>query len=324
MVKSSFKKSSPNANFLVRACRLVTLVIEDIKGIVISMASPFSLSQITVVTVAYNSVDVLTAMFASLPFEIPVVIVDNSPTPDNGLDALCRRYHAKLIRNDVNRGFGTACNQGAAASDTEFLMFLNPDAEIVTGCFEALLAAVDHYPHASAFNPRIMDRRGKIAFRRRANLRPRNEWYHGSPPTGDVEAPVLSGAAIFLRKSTFNRIQGFDENIFLYYEDDDLAVRLSKLGPLMHIHNAVVHHLEGYSSGRTAETAGFKAYYLARSRVFARAKHGRPWPKLEALGRAALQMISPLMLNRRKRAKHLGYLRGVVSTFRDGGKHSNL
>lgn len=282
------------------------------------MHSVYPISQITVVTVAYNSMDVLPAMLASLPSEMPVVIVDNSPTADHELDVLCKRHGAMLVRNSKNRGFGAACNQGATEAETEFLMFLNPDAEVTIGCFEALLEAVDRFHQASAFNPRIIDRRGNIAFRRRANLRPKNEWYRGPKPASDVEVPVLSGAAIFLRKKIFDRIQGFDENIFLYYEDDDLSLRLAKHGPLMHIHAAVIRHLEGHSSKRTAELARFKAYHLARSRIFARAKHRRPWPKTEALWRACRQLISPFMLNRRIRAKYLGYLSGVVSTFRDG------
>ncbi|MDA8586619.1 glycosyltransferase family 2 protein [Rhodobacteraceae bacterium] len=288
------------------------------------MQSPISISQVTVVTVAYNSMDVLPRMLASLPPKMPVVVVDNSPNVDPALDLLIERYGAKLIRNPNNRGFGAACNQGAAETTTEFVMFLNPDTEIAPDCFEALIAGVNRFPLASAYAPRITDSHGKIAFRRRANLRPKQEWYRGRPPVNDAEVPVLSGAAILLRKDLFDSVQGFDERIFLYYEDDDLTLRLSKLGPLMHIHKAVVRHLEGHSTERTPELARFKAYHLARSRVFAREKHGRPWPKTEALWRATRQLFSPLMLSKRKRAKYLGYMSGVISTFRDGGKHSDF
>ncbi len=277
--------------------------------------------QVTIVTVAYNSMAILPSMFSALPVGMPVVVVDNSPVANPALQKLCDQYRAQLVRNDRNRGFGTACNQGAALAETPFLLFLNPDTETEAGCIEALLLAAETYPNASAFNPRILDRRGKIAFRRHSKLRPRRERYRGPTPTADQELPVLSGAAFFVAKAKFDRVGGFDEAIFLFYEDDDLALRLSSLGPLMHIQNAVVRHLEGHSTKRSPETAYFKAYHLARSRVFAKTKHELPWPKAGVVFRGVRQLFSPLMLNRRKRWKYFGYMAGALSTLRDNGRH---
>lgn len=276
---------------------------------------------ITVVTVAYNSMAVLPNMMANLPKGTPIVIVDNSPRADPALTTLCNRTNAHLIRNNKNRGFGAACNQGAAVADTEFLLFLNPDAEADPGCFPALIQAAKDHPDAAAFNPHLIDGKGKMAFRRRVKLRPSREKFQGPLPTTDQDIPVLWGAAIFLRKDMFDRIQGFDEHIFLYYEDDDLSMRLSEHGPLMHAHSAIVRHLEGHSTERSPSVAYFKAYHLARSRVYAKAKHNRPWPKTDVILRGIRQLISPLMLNKRKRAKYLGYMAGALSTLKDGGKH---
>ncbi|MEL7149179.1 MAG: glycosyltransferase family 2 protein [Pseudomonadota bacterium] len=277
-------------------------------------------SQVTVVSVAYNSMAVLPDMLASLPSGMPVVLVDNSPKADPALEALAMEHGARLLRNTVNSGFGAGCNRGAAAAKTPFVMFLNPDATTEKGCFEALLAAVEHYPEAAAFNPRTLDGQGRISFKRRSNLLPAQPRLSGAPPSTDTQVPVLSGAAILVAKDTFDRVGGFDEDIFLYYEDDDLSLRLAEHGPLMHIPAAVVRHNDGHSTARSPETAYFKAYHLARSRVFAQVKHGVPRPKASVISRALLQLISPLMLNRRKRAKYLGYLVGAFSALKDDGK----
>ena len=284
------------------------------------MTSHPSVLDITVVTVAYNSMAVLPDMLASLPEAVSVVIVDNSPQADPALEDLARAHSARLLRNDVNRGFGAGCNRGAAAAETTYLMFLNPDAAAEAGCFEALLKAAQTYPQASAFNPRMLDGKGRVSFKRRSNLLPNQKRVDGPPPDTDTEVPVLSGAAIFVAKDKFDRVGGFDDNIFLYYEDDDLSLRLKEIGPLMHVPGAVVRHNDGHSTVRSPETAHFKAYHLARSRVFAQAKHGVPRPKASVIARALLQLISPLMLNRRKRAKYLGYLSGAFSALKDGGR----
>lgn len=279
------------------------------------------ISHITVVTVAYNSMAVLPDMLASLPEAMQVVIVDNSPKADPALDALAGRYSAKLLRNDTNCGFGSGCNQGAAMAKTPFLMFLNPDATAEAGCFAALLKAAQTYSDASAFNPRTLDGKGNVSIKRKSNLQPDQPRLRGLPPETDTEVPVLTGAAIFLAKDVFDRVGGFDEDIFLYYEDDDISLRLAKLGPLMHVPSAVVRHNDGHSTKRSPETAYFKAYHLARSRVFAQIKHEVPRPKASVIGRSLLQLLSPLIFNRRKRAKYLGYLAGAFSALKDNGKN---
>lgn len=276
-------------------------------------------TQVTVVTVAYNSMAVLPEMLASLPDGPPVVIVDNSPKVDPALSQLAERYRAQLVRNEVNLGFGAGCNRGAAEAETPFVMFLNPDATVEPACFDALLAAAAAYPEASGFNPRMLDGKGRVSFKRRSNLLP-DQPRLAAPPEADTQVPVLSGAAIFVAKHMFDAVGGFDEDIFLYYEDDDLSLRLAEHGPLMHIPGAVVRHNDGHSTERSPETARFKAYHLARSRVFAQVKHGVPRPKASVILRSLWQLVSPLMLNRRKRAKYLGYLAGAFSALKDDGR----
>lgn len=284
--------------------------------------SPDPITNVTVVTVTYNSLAVLPDMLASLPTGLPVVIVDNSPEADPALEALASRHTAHLLRNEVNSGFGAGCNQGAGLAETPFVMFLNPDATVEKGCFEALLLAASAYSDAAAFNPRTLGARGRISFKRRSNLLPGQHRLGGTAPEIDQEVPVLTGAALFVAKEMFDRVGGFDEDIFLYYEDDDLSLRLAQHGPLMHIPAAVVRHNDGHSTVRSPETAYFKAYHLARSRVFAQVKHGVPRPKASVIWRGLVQLLSPLMLSRRKRAKHLGYFAGAISALKDNGKSS--
>lgn len=277
-------------------------------------------AQITVVTVAYNSMRVLPKMLSSLPDGMPVVIVDNSPKTDPALEALAEGHGATLLKPGVNRGFGAGNNLGATKVKTDHILFLNPDAIAMAGCFEALLRAAVKYKDAAAFNPRTLGANGRVSLKRRSNLLPDRKRLSGPPPDRDTEVPVLSGAAIFVAKAMFDRVRGFDEDIFLYYEDDDLSLRLAKHGALMLIPGAVVRHNDGHSTERSPETAYFKAYHLARSRVFAQTKHGIPRPKGSVILRSIAQLFSPMMLSRRKRAKHLGYFRGALSTLKDGGK----
>ncbi len=282
------------------------------------MSIPAPQDRVTVVTVAHNSMAVLPDMLASVPAGTPVTIVDNASADAAALADLARVRGARLVRNDENLGFGAACNIGAASADTEFILFLNPDARLDAGALEALIAAADAYPVASAFNPAITDGRGHPYFKRGSVLLPKSRRLSPGWPAADREVPILTGAALFVRRAAFEAVSGFDEAIFLYHEDDDLSLRLATAyGPLMFVRAARVTHDAGNSTVRSPASAAFKAFHMGRSRVYAARKHDLPGAGRKALVSALLQLVSPLtLLSARKRAKQAAFLRGVLSALR--------
>ena len=278
-------------------------------------------STVTIVTVCHNSLAVLPTMLQSIPDSTPVVLVDNASADTKALQELAKGHGAALLLNENNLGFGPACNQGAAKAETEFLLFLNPDAALQSGALDALIEATQNHPNASAFNPRILDSQGRQSFRRGSKLKPK-ERLKGPVPTTDSEVSVLAGSAIFCRRALFEEIGGFDPAIFMYHEDDDLSFRLRAHGPLMYCHAAQVVHLSGHGSPRLPKVAAFKAYYSARSRVYALGKYGHPRPKLSTLAAAIFRCIGPdTLFIKRRRAKNIGYLKGALSALKDGGRH---
>lgn len=274
-----------------------------------------SLTDIQIVTVAYNSTGVIGDMLGSVPDGVKIIIIDNASTDADQLNSLARAHGATIVTNATNCGFGAACNVGAAQGDRPYLFFLNPDAVIEPGCLDALLVAAAATPNAAAFSPFVLDGKGRPAFRRRSRLLPKSTHWSGPPPAGDAEVPLLNGAAVLVSRDHFNETGGFDENIFLYHEDDDLSLRLRKAHEdLKHVHAAKVTHAEGHSTVRSPATAAFKAYHMAQSAIYAMDKHGQPRARLRIRIFAALQMLSPfVLLSKRKRAKNLGFLRGAFS-----------
>lgn len=277
--------------------------------------------QVTIVTVSFNSLAVLPQMLASVPLGISVVVVDNASRDQIALQALCEQYGASCLLNDRNIGFGPACNQGAARATTPFILFLNPDATLQPDTLDQLVAAAARYPKASGMNPRIASSDGSVFFHRGSILLPRSDHMPRGWPRQDQEVPVLSGAALFVRRSDFEAVGGFDPKIFLYHEDDDLSIRLRKeRGPIFFIRDAFVQHQAGNSSLRRPEVAALKAWHMARSAVYAMRKHHRPFPFARTLLKAIAGLLQPDMLwSPRRRAKNWAFLKGVFSTLRDGG-----
>ena len=266
---------------------------------------------ISFIVPCYESSNALKTLLLSIPKEHEVILVNNSQEKE--IKNVASNYDCKIIQNEKNIGFGSACNIGARLAKGDFLFFLNPDSSLSPNAISELLKAVERYPEASAFNPKISDASGKHDFKRRSVLLPRKEWMSRKSPEEDKEVSVLSGSAIFIKKEVFFKISGFDENIFLYHEDDDLSIRLkAEVGPLMYIHNALVTHIGGSSSSRNSTIAALKGYHMGRSRVYAQKKHKIKGSTLKNIMFASFQLLSPeILFSPRKRAKFYAFFKGV-------------
>ncbi|MDP9856664.1 MULTISPECIES: glycosyltransferase family 2 protein [Agrobacterium] len=269
------------------------------------------LSAVTVVSVCYKSDALIVDMIASIPEETPIVLVDNGRT--NSFAKLPARRNINIVRLAENLGFGRGCNAGAEVVQTPWVLFLNPDARLKPGAIEALLEAVEHHSSAVAFNPRIANTDGSQYFKRRSWLLSRSRYMKKGWPNADSPVPILSGAAFFVSKQNFEKVGGFDPNIFLYHEDDDLSLRLAQLGQLMFVRNSLIIHAAGHSSGRSPEIARLKAFHMARSRIYTGIKHKRPLAKTLTFVQALALLFSPAVLfSARRRAKALGFLEGTI------------
>lgn len=267
---------------------------------------------VTAISVAYNSAAILPGLVDSLPATLPLAIVDNGP--DDGMRDWAATRGIPVLVSPTNLGFGAGCNLGASGVETEFLLFINPDARLYPGTLDHLLAAAHAFPAASAFAPMLRDDDGHLEFKRRSFLN-RADQAPRSPGHNPIAVPSLSGAALLVRRAAFEAVGGFDPRIFLYYEDDDLAFRLRRdQGPIILVPAAIAHHASGQSTTPSAALSRFKGYHWARSRVYVARKHGLPWPWVNAMKNALWHLIRPKSWTRPdRRGEALGRIAGAWS-----------
>src|SRR4051812_45766920 len=93
-----------------------------------------------------------------------VTVVDNAST-DGSADGLACVAPLHVIRNAENRGFAAACNQGAARTEADFLLFLNPDTRLLTGSLEEPARYLRERKHASVgiVGIQLRELQGKVA-----------------------------------------------------------------------------------------------------------------------------------------------------------------
>ncbi len=255
---------------------------------------------IGIVTVLYNSDDVLPDFFASLHAQTGVrfrlYVIDNSATDsgtqitrklasDYGIDAV-------VVFNNANVGVAKGNNQGidlALADHCTHILLANNDTAFASDTIAKLLDAVTDQDLAAT--PKIM-----------YHSEPELLWYGGgdiqeltmrTPHYGikqvdegqfDHQTHVGYAPTCFMMcdASVFNRIGRMDEHYFVYYDDTDFVWRMKQEGMrIRFVPSSVVLHKVSTSTG--GERSPFTLYYTNRNRVYFIRKNLRGWRKVAAL-----------------------------------------
>jgi N-acetylglucosaminyl-diphospho-decaprenol L-rhamnosyltransferase len=236
-----------------------------------------------------------------------VIVVDNASTDESA--AIAEGQGSRVIRNTRNEGYGRANNIGARVAESEFILVVNPDVLVEPDTVDHLVDAARRYPDAALFAPNIVEPSGRVFFQPRSLLASYLTNPHGklALPEGEVCAPFFSGACFLIRRELFLRLGGFDENIFLFYEDDDLCRRVADSGSaLVYVPQAVVRHGRGRSStpqrGRVFRTRWHQAW----SRAYVSRKYGLPNPAPGMFAVNALKALGASLTFRRSLVERYG------------------
>lgn len=224
---------------------------------------------ISVIIVSYNTAALTLGCLDSLwqaQGDKEIFVVDNAST-DNSVDAIRRQHPAvTLIANAQNRGFGAANNQALKICRGRYVVFLNPDTTIEKDTLQKAVSFMEASPQTGLAGAKILNPDGtlqeSVSYRYPGESFTRGET---SALTGKI-ACVL-GAFMIARKSLLDELHGFDEDFFLYGEDEDLAWRIREKGfSIGFMEDAFVLHWGGQSETGTPPVALFekkkKAEYL--------------------------------------------------------------
>lgn len=272
---------------------------------------------ITAIVVTYNSAGVLAACLKALTDNgAGIIVVDNASSDDTV--AVAETFGVTVIRNTENLGYGRANNIGVRAASSEFVLIINPDAVLDAGALTALLATARAHPEAGLYAPRIFELDGREFFRSHSYLTPGRGPLREIPPEGDVCTSFILGACLLMRRDVFLDMGGFDENIFLFYEDDDLCYRLVQMKrALIYVHDAVARHTSGGSSKRVKGTIYLVRFHQAWSKAYVARKYGRPSPVLTFALINGLKYLGARLSGKRDRMERYGgSFMGAVSAWR--------
>ncbi|MGI5841528.1 MAG: glycosyltransferase family 2 protein [Patescibacteria group bacterium] len=199
-----------------------------------------------------------------IPSEI--IVIDNN-SQDGSVPALKKLNYVKLIENKDNVGFGKANNQGLKISRGNYVLFLNSDTVILHSAISQSLDWLSSHPEASTCTAQLLNKDKTIQasggfFPNILNVFTWSTGLDDLPLINQIIKPIhphtpefytkdafytkdhpqdwVTGAFMLTRKSTLDKVGGFDEDFFMYAEELELSYRIHKIFP-----NYCVYYLVG-------------------------------------------------------------------------------
>ena len=219
-------------------------------------------------------------------FSFEIIVVDGASFDGCG-EMLAREFPSVVfVQSETNVGFARANNLGVRHATGQYLLFLNPDTELLENSVKILLARLKSIPDAGAVGCQLLNRNRTIqtscvqSFPTVLNQMLDSEYLRERFPESDLwgmsvlhvnwprhtEVEVVSGACILARRDCFERVGGFTESYFMYGEDLDLCFKLRRSGARVYYvpETRVVH----FGGGSTTKAASDFSTVMTRESVF--------------------------------------------------------
>lgn len=236
--------------------------------------------KLSIIILSYNTRDLMLACLKSVTSqykpelekkELEIIVVDNassdrSPSEISNLTCPQRGKsqisNLTLIQNKENVGFAKGCNLGARAAKGKYILFLNSDTKALDKGILSMVNFLDENVNVAILGGKLENNDGStqrscgkfynlfnllimlLGFERFGFLR--------SSPGKIQKVDWVSGACMMIRADIFKKLNGFDEELFMYVEDMEICFRARKLGFLTYFYpNLTLRHKSLGSSNKT-------------------------------------------------------------------------
>lgn len=171
-----------------------------------------------------------------------IIVIDNLSSDDSCNMVKTLFPKVKLIENKENYGFSKGNNIGVAQAKGDYLCILNPDTVVAEDTFESLLQFADQQSNLGILACRLIDGHGCFLPESKRNVpRPMvaikkmlgfsKSYYVSNLDEESIgKSPVFVGAFMIMKKDVYNKVEGFDEDYFMYGEDIDLSYKVEQAG----------------------------------------------------------------------------------------------
>jgi N-acetylglucosaminyl-diphospho-decaprenol L-rhamnosyltransferase len=233
---------------------------------------------VSIIIVTYDSFNEIGRCIESIckqtgSVDLETIVVDNFSI-DLTVDVVKKNNRVILIQNPTNLGYAAAVNRGFAESKGNFILVLNPDTVLHEGFLSKLSKILEENSQQRIIGFKLTDENGE--YQQSAWNTPKllSLFYEmflpykfyirltSINPEKACEVQSVSGACMFIHREVFNKIGGFDERFFMYYEDTDFCLRAREAGIAVRYHPEVsIIHLHGKSAWKNWKDFYYNYFY---------------------------------------------------------------
>ncbi len=250
-------------------------------------------TDLSIIIVNWNSIQVLRQCLNSIQLcqdsiSYEVWVIDNAST-DNSLEVLNSEFSwVKILRNSENMGFAFANNQAALNANGRYLLFLNPDTQILPTTIPTMIQYADSHPEIGCLGPRIVNSAGshqRSCWRNYPGLLFafidtfylwKMSWlpivklseYSEADLTHPCDVDHLLGACLLIPLQAWQQVGPFDDDYFLFFEETEWCYRAKRNGwRIIYFPEAEIVHYGQYSS-RQLPGENLPHYYRSYIRFY--------------------------------------------------------
>ena len=204
-----------------------------------------SLNNLTFIIVTFKSEYIIHECIESLPKNSNIIVIENSNNEELK-KTLEEKYSKIKVIIQKNSGMGSANNKGIKLCRTEYAFIINPDVKFYQDTLEELISLSSKYKDYSILAPISDD----IKY---PNYKINTKHLISDDPDL-LSVDSVDGFAMLINKNKFSDNIYFDENFFLFLENDDLCLRKKKENNKIYVaKKAKINHLGGKSTSITHE-----------------------------------------------------------------------
>ncbi len=246
--------------------------------------------KVSIIILTYNSEKYIKKLIESIfeankSDEFEIIVVDND-SKDKTVEEVSNIKHLKskikVYETGANLGFAKGINYGALRAAGQYLLFINPDALWREGVIGDFISVFVRNEKIGIVGGRLVNNNGIseksagkfMSFWGTVLLAFGLDEAFGirMAPSKITRVDLVSGGFMMVKNEVFKKLNGFDENLFMYIEDMEFCYRARKMGFLTYFTPAVVIEHAGQGSSNRS----FAVRNIFKGLLYFQKKHGNP------------------------------------------------
>ena len=202
--------------------------------------------KVTILIVTFKSHNIIEKCLDNINKKFNIILIENSDDTEFTSNLEKKYNNLRCLNIGYDSGFGYALNRGAELVETDYFIAMNPDTFPENDCLEQIIQTAENNEDVVMVTPLTLLKGNTREFSAYGYFKKKKLVKNS---TNTLEVDWVNGNIFLMKKKTFVDLEGFDEKIFIEYDERELQRRIYLINKKILIDfNAKSQHLDGKSA----------------------------------------------------------------------------